>query len=314
MSLEVSALFEPDRNNSKKSIIIILAAVFLLIAGTVLFFAFRKTPDKENDLPVTTSATSERNSAAETTLTQPASPVTDGTVLSTDTSTGTTSDAEKATFAATSYDTSSTSLPTETTAENSSGIKSGDVITFGKYEQDNKNSNVMEDIEWMVLRVEDGKALLMSKYALDCKQFHDNMDKYKDWGSCALRSWLNEDFYDIAFSADEKDKIVTTTVRTFYDYTNGDATRYSDDKLFVLDRSELWYVGNSEALKCVPTKYARAKGASVTDGYCVWWLRSMGYSCIWFTEFINDEGDVNDHGRSVEAECGIRPVMWITPD
>lgn len=42
----------------------------------------------------------------------------------------------------------------------------GDIFKFGSYEQDNDTSNGKEDIEWLVLEVKDGKALLISKYAL----------------------------------------------------------------------------------------------------------------------------------------------------
>ena len=43
----------------------------------------------------------------------------------------------------------------------------GDVITFGKYEQDNKTSNGKEDIEWIILDRQGDKVLLISRMALD---------------------------------------------------------------------------------------------------------------------------------------------------
>lgn len=46
--------------------------------------------------------------------------------------------------------------------------KVGHYVSFGKYEQDNNTSNGKEKIEWLVLEVKDGKALVISKYALDC--------------------------------------------------------------------------------------------------------------------------------------------------
>lgn len=41
--------------------------------------------------------------------------------------------------------------------------KAGDYVFFGAYEQDNNTSNGKEDVEWLVLEVKDGKALVISK-------------------------------------------------------------------------------------------------------------------------------------------------------
>lgn len=50
--------------------------------------------------------------------------------------------------------------------------KVGDYVFFGAYEQDNNTANGKENIEWLVLEVKDGKALVTSKYALDCKPYN----------------------------------------------------------------------------------------------------------------------------------------------
>lgn len=49
----------------------------------------------------------------------------------------------------------------------------GDTVIFGQYEQDGNLDNGSEPIAWQVLDVQGGKALLMSRYALDCLPFHD---------------------------------------------------------------------------------------------------------------------------------------------
>lgn len=71
--------------------------------------------------------------------------------------------------------------------------KVGDYVFFGAYEQDNNTANGKENIEWLVLEVKDGKALVTSKYALDCKPYNTS---YTDvtWENCTLRRWLNNDF------------------------------------------------------------------------------------------------------------------------
>lgn len=51
-----------------------------------------------------------------------------------------------------------------------------DTIKFGKYPQDSRDEDIKQDIEWIVLDRKDGKALILSKYILDCKKY-DELDE-----------------------------------------------------------------------------------------------------------------------------------------
>lgn len=83
-------------------------------------------------------------------------------------------------------------------------VNVGDTYRFGSYEQDNNKSNGQEDIEWLVLAKEGTKILVISKEALDCKPYsYTNVT----WETCTLRKWLNNDFINAAFSADERTMI-----------------------------------------------------------------------------------------------------------
>jgi len=84
-------------------------------------------------------------------------------------------------------------------------VKEGDVITFGRYEQDNNLKNGPEDLEWIVLESSDSadSLVLLSKYCIDAQPLNSNGGEYY-WADSSLRKWLNEDFYNTAF--DEKDK------------------------------------------------------------------------------------------------------------
>ena len=75
--------------------------------------------------------------------------------------------------------------------------KVGHYVSFGKYEQDNNTSNGKEKIEWLVLEVKDGKALVISKYALDCKPYNTSSTNVT-WETCSLRNWLNNDFINLS--------------------------------------------------------------------------------------------------------------------
>ena len=76
-------------------------------------------------------------------------------------------------------------------------------VTFGSYAQDNDRSNGTEPIEWIVLDVQEGKALLLSKYGLSAAGYHDTWDDCT-WETCSLRTWLNDRFLNWAFSLEEQ--------------------------------------------------------------------------------------------------------------
>lgn len=193
-------------------------------------------------------------------------------------------------------------------------IKVGNYIKFGAYEQDNNTSNGKEDVEWLVLEVKDGKALVISKYALDCQQYNTS---YTDvtWETCTLRKWLNNDFLGAAFSADEKSMIPTVTVSADknpdYSTNPGNTTQ---DQVFLLSITEAnKYFSSDSARQCKPTEYAVAGGAYVnrSNGNCWWWLRSPG-SDQNDAAYVFCDGDVFESGDGVDdADTAVRPALWI---
>lgn len=71
-----------------------------------------------------------------------------------------------------STDTESETVTTETTVEEDDGITVGDHIMFGNYPQNNGNDP--EPVEWRVLEIKDGKALVISEYLLSRKHITSN--------------------------------------------------------------------------------------------------------------------------------------------
>lgn len=188
----------------------------------------------------------------------------------------------------------------------------GDTVLFGEYEQDKDISNGKEDIAWLVLEVKDGKALVVSKYALDCKQYNtSNTDV--TWETCTLRKWLNNDFINAVFSSYEKAMIPTVTVSADKNSTNpGNATQ---DQVFLLSITEAnKYFGSDSARQCKPTDYAVANGSreSHSGNLCWWWLRSPG-STQDSAAYVYSSGGVIESGNDVDYNDGaVRPAMWIS--
>ena len=193
----------------------------------------------------------------------------------------------------------------------------GSTVFFGSYEQDNDTSNGKEEIEWIVLAKEGNKALVISKYALDCKQYHPSMSDIT-WETCSLREWLNGPFLN-TFRVEERNSIIDTTVTadknpSYSTSPGNDAT----DKVFLLSITEVnKYFSSDEARKCTPTDYANAQGvwmsrSDSTGGRAAcWWLRSPG-SLSDHAAVVHGSGSVNISGRAVfNVLGGVRPAMWI---
>ena len=191
----------------------------------------------------------------------------------------------------------------------------GNSITFGNYGG--------EDIEWQILDADKDQVLVISRFALDAQPYHSS---YADisWEKCSLRSWLNNDFYNAAFSEEEKERIQTTSL------TNPDNSTYgtpggnsTEDKIFLLSKQERAYYDelfNAQVIEpCRPTEYAKGNGVRTDEyGFCYWWLRSPGRSrvtaiaeaCWHNSEYDYFYEHINDDGSGIFDEIGVRPVLW----
>lgn len=208
----------------------------------------------------------------------------------------------------------------------------GDTVTFGKYEQDiTYAQDGKEDIEWTVLDIQGDSYLLISKYGLDAKPFNFQQEEdsenpnYVTWETCSLREWLNNDFYNEAFTDNEKSYISKTYVEGQDNYVSG-AVGGNDthDKVFALSLLEVeQYLGNETARACKATDYAKQQGVRVAqNGTCNWWLRTPGrnqgravdiekYDLMEGQILIN-AGEINYQGTAVlKRTYAVRPVMWV---
>ena len=191
-------------------------------------------------------------------------------------------------------------------------LKVGSTIKFGNYEQDNNTSNGKEEIEWIVLAVDGSKALIISKYALDCQRFNST---YTDatWEKCSLRTWLNVIFYNEAFDSFHQNMILSSTVAAgknpAYNTSPGNNTT---DKVFLLSITEAnKYFSSDSARQCQGTAYCYAQGSYADNGLCWWWLRSPGYY-LDLAAYVNIDGDVDEVGTYVNIDLiAVRPALWI---
>ena len=193
----------------------------------------------------------------------------------------------------------------------------GDYVTFGTYEQDNNTSNGAEKIYWQVLEKKNGKALLLSEYALDAKPYHIEYAS-TTWEDCTLRSWLNDEFYSTAFSSKEQKYIAKTSISNADNPLYGtDGGKTTKDKVFLLSIGEVTTYFNSDPDKedflrrAKVTDYAKAQGAEVNGQYGYWWLRSPG-DHSGGASFVFYNGYVQRGGYSVYTTTNVvRPAIWV---
>lgn len=184
----------------------------------------------------------------------------------------------------------------------------GSCIKYGAYEQDGNKSNGKEDIEWLILEIKEGNALVISNLILDSKKYNNDFNAIT-WEYSSLRNWLNNDFYNAAFSENEKSLILTQSVSADInpDY-NIDPGNSTEDKVFLLSTKEVNFYFNSDAERVSkPTTYAIDNGSR--GG--LWWLRSPGDRPE-DAALVADDGDVYGGGYLAGLTgYGVRPAMWI---
>lgn len=203
--------------------------------------------------------------------------------------------------------------------ESAAGIQVGEFYTFGTYEQDNDLENGAEPIEWRVLKIEGNEALIISKYVLESRPYNTE-PAYSNWSKCTLRPWLNNEFYNTAFTDEEKAFIQTKELTNYKDVR-------TTDTVFLLDNDQAKRLFSShDDRQALPTAYAAAQGAyrSVkygleNGGNSQWWLRSISWVTKRRASYIAGSGGVmtcggETDGRVENERWGVRPAIYVTLD
>ena len=182
--------------------------------------------------------------------------------------------------------------------------KVGDYVKFGNYPQ--TSSGGVQPIEWQVLARENNKMLVISKYGLEARRFDSFDSRSNNWSNSEIRKWLNGEFYNRAFTEQEKKLIKGSS---FFENLFGGVV----DKVFLLSKEEAEkYFVNNEARKCKATEYAVKNGAYVVDnGYSCWWLRSPNFNYGNSVYYVNGDGDVLNDCYVISSYLLARPALWI---
>ena len=197
-------------------------------------------------------------------------------------------------------------------AARSAAYAVGNIIMLGKYEQDNDEFNGKEEIEWLVLARDGDKALLISRYCLDCQPYHTKR-KNVTWETCTLSAWLNDDFFSNAFSIEEQKAIQTTLITADrspnLEMDQGDGI---EEKVFLLSIEEAGQFFDIDSERQAEyTLFVKGKGAYVSKDRSLWWLRSAGFNNK-YAAYVDYLGRINVDGNFVDlAFNAVRPAIWV---
>ena len=189
-----------------------------------------------------------------------------------------------------------------------------------------------EKIKWRVLWNDGDTLFVMADKGIDCKAYNDIIISVT-WEECTLRHWLANDFYNMAFNANEQKaiKIHNVNNQAAPGYMKGNG-RDTEDKIYILSIPEirnenygLWdkkidweHKKDKKANRRMkPADYAYARGIStgnVMGDYkknCKWWLRSACSYTNYGAE-VSWEGGVFTVGYHTQVFCtAVVPVMHI---
>ena len=188
---------------------------------------------------------------------------------------------------------------------------SQNTMFFGSYYY--KPDGEKRPIEWLILKEKNGRKLLISKYIIDAVDYNE-IGKIESWRDCSLRTWLNTEFLDQAFSKEESIRLVeserTETMNVFYKTKDSDQCQ---DKVFLLSAEEFKeYLEPSYAMGSV-TPYAIEKGVFAHE-YGLWWIRTPGEK-YGMQAYINTIGKISYEGCYQQRRAvGLRPAMWISDE
>lgn len=159
--------------------------------------------------------------------------------------------------------------------------KKGNKVSFG-------------NIEWRVVKKEEGKVLLAADTALTDVVYHEKEGNVT-WETSTLRQYLNRTFLDKTFSEKEKEAILLTKLKNEDNVQYGTAGgKDTEDKVFILSETELKQY----------RKALKDKAASMR-------LRTPGVkgSTTMFVSYRNKP--VSFGVPADERTAFVRPMIWI---
>lgn len=204
-------------------------------------------------------------------------------------------------------------------------------VKFGSYQQSASSATSKQDLEWRVLEVKDNVATLISEKALFSRAYDSSM-LGTSWDVSNLRKYLNDDFKNEAFSAEEQKSIVTSALTTADSTSGAKGGAATSDQVYIpsiadMNNDTYMLFGAAKTETTVPTRQFTASkkllndtpGLTVyVDGkgqeYCNYLLRSPGYYS-YDVAGVNYNGILKADGwRTYTKTAGVIPMVKVNVD
>lgn len=218
-----------------------------------------------------------------------------------------------------------------------------DCVYFGEYWYNDTNGDgyvgledKKEKIRWRILNVcdinGDGKndeALLVATKLVDYLPFsnYDGACHFFEttWEKCSLRNWLNNDFYNAAFTKKERLCIKERGIVTKSNTYEGQKTEETKDKVFLLSSNEIQemnygfekfytlteHTSNGYVFEHEISQLLVFEDDVKSEDIRYWWLRSnpeRGGAI----DVVDSNGYYHKESISYDQEwVGVRPVIYV---
>lgn len=198
-----------------------------------------------------------------------------------------------------------------------------DCVYFGNYWQNDTNgdgkadqNDEKEPIKWRILSVDGDDAFLLADNALDAKQYNEEREFIK-WKNCPLRTWLNDSFYNTAFTDKEKSNIMETNATN----SSGDSVVDKVSLLSNIEACNASYGFNSDSIESETreakiTAYAKANGASSYKENGHWLIRPYDeplnklFGEIYYVTAVGSVEEM-DNFFITDSDWGVRPCIHL---
>lgn len=184
----------------------------------------------------------------------------------------------------------------------------GRIYYDGKIYYRNSSSNYYEmpPIKWRVLSVDSDGIFIISDKILTASKYHNAVADIT-WSKCSLRTWLNNSFYNLAFTDSEKIRINTTHLQNGDNpWCGTDGGIDTDDKVFIPSAADVlnpdYGFPSNDSRIASNTPYT-----SATD----YWLRNPGRYptrvCV-----VKNNGTITYDSTWASDSRGIRPAIKLS--
>jgi uncharacterized Zn finger protein (UPF0148 family) len=161
-------------------------------------------------------------------------------------------------------------------------------IFFGSY--------AGKPLEWIAVKQEKTRVLLLSRYAIAFEPYHEKQEAVT-WRDCTIQRWLNSSFANESF---------TTRQKMFISQAEIDGDRYD---VFLLSSEEV--KASAFDLRCYAADYANQSEYPREEDGCDWWLRFASGQKMTCSTIVHGSGFYTFRILNVTTRAGIRPAIWI---